>query len=200
MRDALKNKWLTVVSCLVLGGFFVVASAHKIADPPDFAKTVHNYKLVPWYLINLVAIFLPWFELLAGLAVGVPALVWLLPRALKVEGKLPVGPEALARTDALRLGGVIGLAFLSAVFIAALGYNLYRGHPTFCGCFSTFEGVGKHMTEAEKFWQMKREVLVNAGLILLAFQILHASRRGAPERASEAAEAGLAPTRAASRP
>ena len=65
----LKNRWLTIAASLVLGGVFLYSSWHKIADPPDFAHIVFNYKLVPANLINVVAIFMPWFEVMAGLAV-----------------------------------------------------------------------------------------------------------------------------------
>ncbi|HVR73721.1 MAG TPA: MauE/DoxX family redox-associated membrane protein, partial [Planctomycetota bacterium] len=138
---------VTRIASLILGGFFIYASWHKIADPPDFSKAIYNYKLNLGSLINLVAIFMPWVELLAGIAVV---------------------------TGLGRRGGTLGLALLSTVFIAAISYNLYRGHPTICGCFSGYK-AGMTMTDAEKFFQMKRELVVNAGLILLAIQILWAS-------------------------
>jgi putative oxidoreductase len=140
----LRNVWVTRIASLVLGGFFIYASWHKIADPPDFAKVIFNYKLVPGSLINLVAIFMPWVELLAGIAV---------------------------LTGLGRRGGALALGLLSAAFIAALSYNLHRGHPTICGCFSGYT-AGMAMTNDEKFFQMKRELVVNAGLIILAVQIL----------------------------
>lgn len=154
----LRNIWVTRIASLVLGGFFIYASWHKITDPPDFAKVIFNYKLVPGSFINLVAIFMPWVELLAGIAVV---------------------------TGLGRRGGALCLGLLSALFIAALGYNLYRGHPTICGCFSGYT-AGMTMTNAEKFFQMKRELAVNAGLILLAFQILWSTCPCSSRRASAA--------------
>lgn len=139
------RRWTVLLLSLAVGGFYVYASVHKIADPPDFAKSILNYKLVPWYAINLTAIFLPWFELLGGLAV--------------ITG---IG----------RRGGSLGLGLLSIIFALAIGYNLYRGHPTFCGCFSKFEGVGSTMTDAEKFFQMKRELVVNSAIVVATGVIL----------------------------
>lgn len=118
----------------VLGCVFVVASWHKIMDPPDFAKIVYNYRVVPPFLINLMAIYLPWLELLAGLAL--------------IFG-------VLQRGAALVVGG------LALVFIAALSLNLWRGHPTICGCFDTY-ARGVSMTEAEKFAKMWREIGLDA--------------------------------------
>jgi len=143
----LKNPWLTFAVSLILGGTFVYSSYHKIIDPPDFAKIVYNYKLIPGGLINLVAIYMPWFELVAGLAV--------------ITG---VG----------RRGGALGLGLICAVFIAALSYNLYRGHPTICGCFSTF-AENTTLTDAEKFTKMRQELFIDVGLLLASLQILWAT-------------------------
>jgi uncharacterized membrane protein YphA (DoxX/SURF4 family) len=140
---------VALVAALALGGFFVAASWHKIQDPPDFAKAVFNFKLVPWQAINATAIYLPWFELVAGLAVI---------------------------TGLGRRGGAIGLAVLLGVFIAAIGFNLYRGHPTICGCFETYESA-KNLTDEVKFWRMKKEILLDTGLLLLSSLVIYASCR-----------------------
>lgn len=145
----LQNRWLTLAARLVLGGSFIYASWHSIADPPDFAKAVYNYKLLPSHLIHLAALFLPWLELFAGVA--------------------------LVSGVALR-GGAAVTGLLALVFIAALSYNLYRGHPTICGCFSTF-AEGGSLSATEKFAMMRREVLIDCGLFLLALQVLYASSR-----------------------
>ena len=143
----LKNPWFTFVVSLILGGTFIYSSYHKILDPPDFAKIVYNYKLVPGELINLVAIYMPWFEVVAGLAV--------------ITG---IG----------RRGGALGLGLICAVFIAALSYNLYREHPTICGCFSTY-AENTTLTDAEKFSKMRQELFIDVGLLLAALQIFWAT-------------------------
>jgi uncharacterized membrane protein YphA (DoxX/SURF4 family) len=166
MTCFLKNRWLTLATSLVLGGFFISAAlSHKISDPPDFAKAVFNYKILPWYLINIFAIYLPWVELIAGAAVL--SGIW-------------------------RRGGTLALAILCAVFIAALSYNLYRGHPTICGCFNTYE-EGLKWTDEVKFAKMRAEILLDAGLLVLAAQILYATcaTRRAVAPASRDAPAAL---------
>ena len=151
----LSNRWLTWAASLVVGGFFIYSSYHKILDPPDFAKAVYNFCLVPDELLHLPAIYLPWFELVAGLAVAI----------------------GLGRR-----GGAFGLGFLTFIFIVVLGFNLYRGHPTICGCFSKFED-GTSWTDEIKFAKMWKELFLDVGLLLLCLQILWGSAmpRAEPE-------------------
>jgi len=145
--------WL---SALGLGGAFSYASYHKIVDPPDFAKIVYNYKLVPPYLINLAAIYMPWFELFAGLALI---------------------------TGVCRRGAALGAGLLALVFIAALSFNLYRGHPTICGCFNT-HAQGLTMSREEKFFKMKREIALDGLFVVLAGVVYFGCRR--PEEEASA--------------
>ena len=62
------NGWLDLVLRWLLGGLFVLASAHKIMDPAAFAKIIYGYDLFPAAAINLIAIILHYIELTAGLA------------------------------------------------------------------------------------------------------------------------------------
>jgi uncharacterized membrane protein YphA (DoxX/SURF4 family) len=52
---------------LLLGAFFVHASLDKIWNPAAFAKIVYQWQVVGPVPSNLVAVTLPWVELLAGL-------------------------------------------------------------------------------------------------------------------------------------
>jgi putative oxidoreductase len=58
---------LQLVLRLVLGAFFVYASLDKIWSPAGFAKIVYQWQVVGPVPSNLVAVTLPWVELLAGL-------------------------------------------------------------------------------------------------------------------------------------
>lgn len=56
-------------------------------------------------------------------------------------------------------------------FGMALSINLARHHPVDCGCF----GSTAHLTEAERLLAMRWALLRDAGLLLLAVQVLVAS-------------------------
>lgn len=107
---------------LVLGAVFVYASLDKIAKPLDFARILYHYQVIgpsatiPPLVPNLVAVTLPWVELVAGL--------------LLIVGVL--------RREA---AAVVGL--LLVVFLATVGSALYRGiNIENCGCF-TVGGEGR---------------------------------------------------------
>ena len=99
---------------LLLGVVFVYASLHKILAPADFAKMVYGYALFPAFVINFIAIVLPYIELFAGLALIFGFLAY---------------PAAL-----------IVLAML-IMFSVIIGINLARGHVFDCGCFSAGQAV-----------------------------------------------------------
>ena len=147
MNGTSRSEWLTVRVQFVLAAFFVVAGIAKIADPPGFAHEIHNYKMVPGALVNAMALILPWIEVVTGVALFL----------------------GIARRTAAKVLGILLL-----VFIAALGVNLARGHPVDCGCFGT-STVQK--TDAERLRDMKIAIARDVGLLILAAQILWATRR-----------------------
>jgi uncharacterized membrane protein YphA (DoxX/SURF4 family) len=91
-----------------LGATFVYAAVAKIADPPAFAHEVFNYRLLPGAAVNALALWLPWIELVAGIAVL--AGVWQKP-------------------------AIAILSALLVVFVVAISINLARGRAIDCGCF-----------------------------------------------------------------
>lgn len=100
---------------LLLGAVFLYASYDKILHPRAFAQAVYNYQILPAAAVNLVAIALPWLELLLGLCLVFG--VWL--------------PGAT----------VTGTGLL-AILIGALVFNKMRGLDIRCGCFSTETAEG----------------------------------------------------------
>ena len=50
-----------------LGFTFISASLDKIADPYTFSNDILNYEIIPYWIVNLSALFLPWIELVCGL-------------------------------------------------------------------------------------------------------------------------------------
>lgn len=109
MKKLFSNKIFTIIVRLILGGLFIYASMDKMANMGDFAKVIHNYKILPVSLENLLAIFLPWLEFVTGLFI--------------MTGKYSKG--------ALFIYNV----FL-CIFILALTQALIRGLDINCGCFS----------------------------------------------------------------
>jgi len=91
-----------------VGVVFLAASVHKLAAPVVFARAVDNYRLLPWYAINPVAMIMPWTEFLGGL---------------------------LLILRRFRQPAAAILMLLTCVFILAVGFNLARGLQFDCGCF-----------------------------------------------------------------
>lgn len=112
---------------LVIGVLFIYASFDKIAHVPDFARAVHNYRMLPFYAENLMAMTLPWIELFAGL---------FLILGYKVRGSALV------------------LSALLVVFVVAIAAALARGLDISCGCFDTKEGakVGLELLVRDLIW------------------------------------------------
>ncbi len=94
-----------------LAGVFLYAAMPKIRDPAGFAKSIFNYQLLPDAAINPLALFLPWLELIAAVA--------------------------LLAAPRLRRGAVWLLGGMLAFFIAAIVSAMARGLNIDCGCFST---------------------------------------------------------------
>jgi uncharacterized membrane protein YphA (DoxX/SURF4 family) len=114
-RSRLAASWLAhpgtgLAARLILGAIFLYASIDKIAHPDRFALAVYNYQLLPEAAVNLLALWLPWLELVSGVLLIVG--IW-------IRGSLAV------------------LTGLILVFLGALGFNLARGLDISCGCFST---------------------------------------------------------------
>jgi len=103
------NKYFALLVRVVLGALFIYSSMDKIANMPDFAKVILNYKILPVQLVNLLGIFLPWLEFVIGLCL--------------VIGKFE------------RASLIIYTAML-VVFMIALSQALIRGLDISCGCFS----------------------------------------------------------------
>lgn len=93
---------------VVVGALFVYTGALKAWDPLGFASDIENYHLVPWWVGVRAAFYLPWLELLCGLAL------------------------ILRR---LELGAVAILTTLMVGFIGAIISARARGIDITCGCF-----------------------------------------------------------------
>ncbi|MEK6373489.1 MAG: MauE/DoxX family redox-associated membrane protein [Acidobacteriota bacterium] len=141
MKRWLTHPWLTIRVQLALGALFVIAAIPKIADPPSFAHMIYNYRIVPASLVNLMALTMPWVELLAGLALILG--VW--------------------KRAAL---GLIGAMLV--VFIIAIGINLARGNAIDCGCFNVAD-AGK--STEQRIHDMWLDVFRDIGMLLMVAQV-----------------------------
>jgi uncharacterized membrane protein YphA (DoxX/SURF4 family) len=136
---------LSVRVQIALGAVFVASAIPKLMDPPGFAHMIYNYRLLPGAIVNGFALVLPWIELLVGV--------------LLVLG-------------AWRREAALVAVVLLVVFLGAIGWNLARGHAIDCGCFDV-RSAGK--TPGELLTDMKRVMLRDVGLLLLAGQVLLAT-------------------------
>jgi uncharacterized membrane protein YphA (DoxX/SURF4 family) len=106
----LGNRWTVLLCQIALALVFLAAALSKIGDSGMFARQIHYYRLVPFGLENLLAITLPWIELVVALAI-----------------LLRVNPRAGAATG----------AGLMALFVVVVAAAVARGLDIECGCFGT---------------------------------------------------------------
>ena len=114
MNKLFNNKYLLVSIRIFLGLVFVFAAVTKVTEAETFARAIANYKLLPNFLINFLAIILPWIELCAGV---------LLVFGISVKENSTI---------------LSGLLF---IFIIAILISLLRGLNIDCGCFGTVGGT-----------------------------------------------------------
>lgn len=103
-------QWFVRSCQIVIGLVLLAAALPKLGDLRSFAASVHNFRIVPVPAENVLAVALPWIELVAGLA-------------------LLLGIRA-------RAGAVVATALL-VVFTAAVAWAVARGLDIECGCFGT---------------------------------------------------------------
>lgn len=95
---------------LILGISFIWASYTKIQDPAAFAKIIYGYDLFPGFSINIIAIVVPFIELVVGFSL----IMRLYPKS-----------------------ALLVINIMLVVFICLIGFNLIRGHEFDCGCFGS---------------------------------------------------------------
>ena len=119
MKNDLKNM-LVLICRIFLGFLFIYASLEKILQPEEFAKKVGYYKALPFGLENLLAIVLPWTELIVGICL--------------LAGLFVDGAALLS-------------IIMMLVFILAISQAMLRGIDITCGCFKVSadsEKLGLH--------------------------------------------------------
>jgi uncharacterized membrane protein YphA (DoxX/SURF4 family) len=113
-NNIINNKYLLLSIRLFLGFIFIFAAITKVTDPLGFSQSIYNYKLIPDFIINFLAIAFPWIELVAGI---------LLVFGISVKENSAI------------------LSGLLIIFILAIAVSLARGLDIDCGCFGTVDGA-----------------------------------------------------------
>ena len=98
----------------IVGGVFVLAALAKIGGLDAFALQVHNFRMMPMALENLVAMTFPWIELVAGLSM----ILGIRPRS-----------------------GAFVAAAMMAAFVVTVAVAMARGLDIECGCFGTADAT-----------------------------------------------------------
>ncbi len=108
----LKSEYLSLGLRYFIGVMFLYAGLAKISYPAEFAESIASYQLVPYWTrsINLLAVFMPWLELICGLF--------------------------LILGIATRATSCI-LGFILTLFTIAIAINVIKGAPISCGCFDS---------------------------------------------------------------
>ena len=113
--------WAGRLLRLIIGVTFVYAGVVKALSPIRFTSDIHNYRLLPWSMAAALAFYLPWLEILCGLAL-------LLGRLYRAAIALLVG--------------------LTIIFIVASASARIRGIDISCGCFGHLSNnlsFGRHL-------------------------------------------------------
>ena len=109
-RRVLTHPALSLLLRLYLAGVFIYASLHKINFPAEFADNIAGYLIVPFWLINPLAVFMPWLELVSGL---------FLLAGVRV------------RAASLIIGAML------VMFTLAVTVAMVQDTPIGCGCFQS---------------------------------------------------------------
>lgn len=98
------------IARFAVGGLFIYAGFAKASDPGQFIRDIWNYQLVPESFAYWISAYLPYLEILAGIALI---------------------------TGFQRNGARLILSGLLVVFIVLLSTAWARGLDISCGCFGT---------------------------------------------------------------
>ena len=120
MKKIFSNKYLLLLLRIFLSFIFIYAGIEKISNPGDFAQAIANYKMLPVSFVNIIALTLPWIEVISGI---------LLLFGVSVKENSFI------------------VTVLLGIFILAIAISLFRGLDISCGCFGTKLGTKVGITK-----------------------------------------------------
>lgn len=109
-----KKEMVSFFFRIFMGGIFTLAGLAKIADPISFYSTLMGFRILPDFLLNFMAVYLPWLELLLGLSVLL---------------------------GILYTTGALMIAAINTIFALAIISVILRGIDIDCGCFGLFSDL-----------------------------------------------------------
>ncbi len=128
IKKILTSEYLALALRVYLGWIFIHASLSKIADPAIFAENIAAYRIMPYWGLNLVAVILPWMELICGFF-------------------LIIGLRT--RATASIIGGLL------VMFTVFVMINLLRDSQINCGCFDNVgDPIGWAKVAQNTLWLM----------------------------------------------
>lgn len=136
--------WANRVAISAVSLFFIYAAFPKVLQPILFAKAIWNYDIVPGNWINLLALYLPMFELLIALGF-------------------------ISRIFRQGSGVLIGLLLL--LYMGLVSFNVWRGLEFHCGCISETLYISNLYLEG---WNDKLTLMLrDFGLFVLTIFVLY---------------------------
>jgi len=93
---------------ILVAAVFLYAGIVKAGTSERFAMTIAQFSILPPHAVTIVAMVLPWLEILTAILLLVP-----------VTARL----------------GAVGAAALLVVFIGVLAWGIHQGWAIDCGCF-----------------------------------------------------------------
>ena len=108
MKKILTSEYLSLALRVYMAWIFLQAGLSKIPDPALFAENVADYRIIPYFAVNLVALVLPWMELICA---------FFLFFGLRIKATATI---------------LSGLLMMFTFFVIV---NIFRGVSMNCGCF-----------------------------------------------------------------
>jgi uncharacterized membrane protein YphA (DoxX/SURF4 family) len=142
MKRFLDSCWVLWTLRFLIGGLFIYAGVIKLQDPQSFADSIATFQMLPRQIINLLALSLPPFEVIAG---------------------------TLLLFHRWQRAAAFSILVLIVLFALALSQALVRGLKVDCGCFGagepslwkTWASLGRDILLMAGAWVIYRRACFN---------------------------------------